>query len=113
MAIQTCYPSSGDSLSDLAYQTLGSVSNFRELATFNNLNIFQPIVGQQIQIPSTDQLASMVQAYINQNNPGIQNPAVINNYSGLTDPTLDLSGMYASNSAWGEYPYQLISWLSQ
>ena len=95
---------SADSLAGLAEKYLGSVSNFRELASFNNLDLFKPLIGQSLKIPSVDQVASMVSAQISSINAS--NPL---NEGIMKD--LDLSGLRIGNQAFGSLPHQLISWL--
>lgn len=59
--------SPGDSLGKLADRYLGDVGNWRELADFNNLDIFSQIPqGLPIQIPDADQLRSLLQGQIGQ-----------------------------------------------
>jgi len=41
---------SADTLATIAQTYLGSVSNFRELATFNNIDIFSQITGSTLKI---------------------------------------------------------------
>ena len=95
---------SADTLATIAEKYLGSVSNFRELASFNNIDIFSQITGSTLKIPSSDQLASMVSAAIAQNNASQPLSEGI-----MKD--LDLSGLSNANAAFGSNPYQLISWL--
>ena len=93
---------SADTLATIAEKYLGSVSNFRELATFNNIDIFSQITGSTLKIPSSDQLASMVSAAIV--------PTSTSALSGImTD--LDLSGLRIGNANFGTNAWQLVSWL--
>lgn len=100
---------SADNLAAIAQKYLGSVSNFRELATFNNLDIFAPLIGTTLKIPSADQIASMVSAAIAQNNAS----SPLSEISGDLFKDLDLSGLRVSNESFGSNPWQLISWIMQ
>ena len=95
---------SADSLGTIAQTYLGSVSNFRELATFNNIDIFSQITGSTLKIPSVDQLTTMVSAAIAQNNASQPLSEGI-----MSD--LDLSGLRIGNDQFGTNSWQLISWL--
>ena len=95
---------SSDSLGTIAQTYLGNVSNFRELATFNNIDIFSQITGSTLKIPSADQLTAMVSAAIAQNNAS--QPLSEGIMSGL-----DLSGLRIGNDQFGTNSWQLISWL--
>lgn len=88
----------GDTLHDLAYQQLGGQTHFRELADFNNLDIFEPLpVGQPIEIPTQEQLQELT----DQAQQQIQRTV-----DSLTDQ-LDLSGIKQPDAA----PQSLISWV--
>jgi len=97
---------SADSLGTIAEKYLGSVSNFRELATFNNIDIFSQITGSTLKIPSVDQLAGMVKSAIAQNNSS-------NPMSEGIMKDLDLSGLRIGNDQFGSNAWQLISWIMQ
>jgi len=97
---------SADSLGTIAQTYLGSVSNFRELATFNNIDIFSQITGSTLKIPSVDQLTAMVSAAIAQNNAS--QPLSEGIMSGL-----DLSGLRIGNDQFGSNAWQLVSWIMQ
>jgi hypothetical protein len=93
---------SGDSVSTIAHRNLESSGDWRELADFNGIDIFQPLqVGKQIEIPSINQVKQMalsaLQAQLNQ--------SVNDLYKDL-----DLSGLKGSNP-FGELPHQLITWV--
>ena len=52
----------GDTLSKIADQQLGDFTQWRELADFNNLDIFEQInPGVNLQIPDADQLRSLLE----------------------------------------------------
>lgn len=52
--------SSGAGLASLAYEHLGKSTQFKELASFNNLNIFKQITqGQAIRLPSENELKDL------------------------------------------------------
>ena len=93
---------SADTLATIAQTYLGSVSNFRELATFNNIDIFSQITGSTLKIPSVDQLTAMVSAAIV--------PTSSSASSGIMSD-LDLSGLRIGNDQFGTNAWQLISWL--
>ena len=54
---------SADTLATIAEKYLGSVSNFRELATFNNIDILSQITGSTLKIPSNIRKIISVNAY--------------------------------------------------
>ena len=93
---------SSDSLGTIAQTYLGSVSNFRELATFNNIDIFSQITGSTLKIPSVDQVNAMISSAIV--------PTSSSALSGIMSD-LDLSGLRIGNDQFGTNSWQLISWL--
>ena len=93
---------SADTLATIAQTYLGIVSNFRELATFNNIDIFSQITGSTLKIPSADQLTAMVSSAIV--------PTSSSALSGIMSD-LDLSGLRIGNDQFGTNSWQLISWL--
>ncbi|MBD2452245.1 LysM peptidoglycan-binding domain-containing protein [Nostoc sp. FACHB-152] len=51
----------GDTLSSLAYEILGDYSSWKELAYFNNLNIFDELkVGSSIKIPIKEEVQKVL-----------------------------------------------------
>ena len=67
MTVQSIEFNPGDSLGKLADRYLGDVSNWRELADLNNLDIFAPIPqGTVLEIPDADQLRSLLQDQLGQ-----------------------------------------------
>jgi hypothetical protein len=49
-----------DSIADIAFDKLGDVTKFRELADFNGLDIFQQLpIGSEIKIPTPAELESI------------------------------------------------------
>ncbi|MBW4421187.1 MAG: LysM peptidoglycan-binding domain-containing protein [Myxacorys californica WJT36-NPBG1] len=94
--------SSGSTLADIAYETLGSSSNFREIADWNELDIFQQLpIGQSLSIPSKEELKTLA---INLAKTEVRK---------AVDPLLkdlDLSSLKAANP-FGLFDHQLISWL--
>ena len=93
---------SSDSLATIAQTYLGSVSNFRELATFNNIDIFSQITGSTLKIPSVDQVNAMISSAIV--------PTSSSALSGIMSD-LDLSGLRIGNAQFGTNAWQLINWL--
>jgi len=93
---------SADSLGTIAQTYLGSVSNFRELATFNNIDIFSQITGSTLKIPSVDQVNAMISSAIV--------PTSSSALSGIMSD-LDLSGLRIGNAQFGTNAWQLINWL--
>jgi len=93
---------SADTLATIAQTYLGSVSNFRELATFNNIDIFSQITGSTLKIPSVDQVNAMISSAIV--------PTSSSALSGIMSD-LDLSGLRIGNAQFGTNAWQLINWL--
>jgi hypothetical protein len=82
-----------DSLEQIAYQSLGDLGNWRDIADKAGLEIFNRLpVGTKIELPT---LAEIEEKF----NPGSFNDAI-----------LDLSGLRQSNVT-GQNPYQLIEWI--
>jgi len=93
---------SADTLATIAQTYIGSVSNFRELATFNNIDIFSQITGSTLKIPSVDQVNAMISSAIV--------PTSSSALSGIMSD-LDLSGLRIGNAQFGTNAWQLINWL--
>lgn len=108
----------GDSLSAIAHRYLGNSAQWRELADINSLEIFEQLsTGQQISIPSREQLEQMAQEQITRltgqlgdlsNQEQIQR-LLEQGISAANLPQLDLSSLRDSTS--GQLPWQLISWI--
>jgi hypothetical protein len=91
----------GISLAQIAEERLGDFRNWRELATANNLDIFQQLpIGQDIKVPSLEEVESIV----SQATSAIS--TVQSTLGSLED--LDLSSL---KNQFGSQPWQLISWV--
>lgn len=89
----------GQSLSTIANKTLGNYSLWREIATLNNINIFQPsTIGKNISIPNPKQIESMLNS-----NATTQANNVLK--------TLDLSSLSKGLTSAATNEFRLISWV--
>ena len=91
----------GDSLSLLAAEAYGSVSNFREIADENGIDIFEQLpIGQAINLPSLETVQAKVKA-AQERITGLIDQA---------DNLLDLSGIKSPGTGEG-LAHQLINWI--
>lgn len=116
----------GDSLGSMASKFMGSASNFRSLAQFNNLSPFDVVgkgiqIGQQIGIPGFDRFAGVANTVLGAVKGGNINPQTLLNL-GLdiapellgqingTESALEILGMVRNYSNNGDAT-GLVQWL--
>lgn len=111
----------GSSLPALAQQHLGDYSKWRELAELNGIDIFQALpTGQRLVIPSAEQLQELAQQRLTQllgqttgSDASTRLQRLIEQgISAANLPELDLSSLKTANP-YGQYPWQIISWILQ